>query len=93
MKGGWISLWAPPFYSLTLTPEDKVKVHQEIFQLVYNANGGFTHDEVYSMPIFLRYFYLKMLIDQKEKEKGAINEDGNVSKKPLSKPPFAKKPN
>lgn len=57
-----------PFYGLTLTPEDKFRIHQEIFHLVYNANGGFTHDEVYSMPVFLRYFNIKMLIEQKEKE-------------------------
>lgn len=57
-----------PFYGLTLTPEDKFRIHQEIFHLVYNANGGFTHDEIYSMPVFLRYFNIKMLIEQKEKE-------------------------
>jgi hypothetical protein len=78
-----------------LRPEDKVRVHQEIFHLVYNSNGGFTHDEVYTMPIFLRYFYLKMLIEQKEKENkqatdtdhsppGIVNKTANRS--------FVKKP-
>jgi hypothetical protein len=63
-----------PFYGLTLTPEDKFRIHQEIFHLVYNANGGFTHDEVYSMPVFLRYFNIKMLIEQKEKENKKTND-------------------
>lgn len=67
-----------PFYGLTLSPEDKVRIHQEIFHLVYNSNGGFTHDEVYSMPVYLRYFNMKMLIDQKEKEaKQAKGEDSD----------------
>lgn len=71
MKGGWTSLWDFPFYGLILNPEDKVRIHEEIFQMVYNSNGGFTHDELYSMPIYLRYFNMKLLIQQKEKEKEA----------------------
>jgi hypothetical protein len=55
-------------------PEDKVRVHSEIFQLCYNSNGGFTHDEVYSMPVFLRYFYLKSLVEQREKENKAAKD-------------------
>jgi hypothetical protein len=84
---------ALPFYSLTLTPEDKVRIHQEIFQLVYHGNGGFTHDEVYTMPIFLRYFYLKLLIQQKEKENETTNDepDGVVKKSP-ARPAIPKKP-
>jgi hypothetical protein len=66
-----------PFYGLTLTPEDKFRIHQEIFHLVYNTNGGFTHDEVYSMPVFLRYFNIKMLIEQKEKESKQANDKGD----------------
>jgi hypothetical protein len=74
-----------------LTPEDKVRVHQEIFQLVYHGNG-FTHDEVYTMPIFLRYFYLKMLVGQKQKESesGQEQSDAPVRKTPAG-PPFTKK--
>jgi len=69
---------------LLLEPEDRVRIHQEIFHLVYNSNGGFTHDEVYSMPVFLRYFYLKMLIEQKQKENDA-NKDSEQDMKPKSK--------
>ena len=73
-----------PFYGLTLTPEDKFRIHQEIFHLCYNSNGSFTHDEVYSMPVFLRYFNLKMLIEQRNKENKASEPkqptDGVVKK-------------
>jgi len=74
-----------------LSPEDKVRIHKEIFHLVYNSNGGFTHDEVYTMPIFLRYFYLRMLIEQRETEnKEAKSADHPISKTPAR--PFLKKP-
>jgi len=84
-KGGWTSLWDYPFYGLILTPEDRVRIHEEIFHLVYNSNGGFTHDEVYSMPIYLRYFNLRFLLKQKEQEKEASEkqqDSKSVSPKP-----------
>lgn len=64
-------------------PEDKVRIHQEIFHLVYNSNGGFTHDEVYTMPVFLRYFYLRMLIEQRDKEnEQSKNQGADMTPKP-----------
>jgi len=75
-------------------PEDKVRIHQEIFHLIYNSNGGFTHDEVYAMPVFLRYFYLKMLIEQKEIEnKQAKSQESDMTSKSKSPSrPNIKKP-
>jgi hypothetical protein len=84
-----------PFYGLTLSPDDKVRIHKEIFHLVYNSNGGFTHDEVYTMPIFLRYFYLRMLIEQKETEQKEANSQERMPSGPVPKNParpFVKKP-
>ncbi len=40
----------------------------EIFQLAYHSQGGFTHDEVYSMPSAKRRYYLNLLLEQKKKE-------------------------
>ena len=75
-------------------PEDKVRIHQEIFTLIYNGKGGFTHDEVYTMPIFLRYFYLKMLIEQREKENKQENDAQHSNSHPsrFQSRPFIKKP-
>ncbi len=68
-------------------PEDKVRIHSDIFHLVCNSNGGFTHDEVYTMPVFLRYFNLKMLIEQKDKEsKQANNSSGEHGNPTVSRP-------
>jgi hypothetical protein len=80
-----MSRWAPPFYGLTLTPEDKFRIHQEIFHLSYNSNGGFTHDEVYTMPVYLRYFNLKMLIEQRKKESEKV-PDEKTAPKTISRP-------
>jgi hypothetical protein len=78
-----------------LSLEDKVRIHKEIFHLIYNSNGGFTHDEVYTMPIYLRYFYLRRLKEQRETENKQMKDaehvpSGVVSKTPSR--PFAKKP-
>lgn len=66
-----------PFYGLTLKPEDKFRIHQEIFHLIYNSNGGITHDEAYSLPIYLRYFYIRMLLEQKQRESEAYSDKNN----------------
>jgi len=86
--------WALPFYSLTLTPEDKLRIHREIFTLIYGSGGGITHDEAYSMPISLRYFYLKMLIEQKERENKSVDEEpqDNAMKRKTPARPFTHKP-
>jgi len=68
MKGGWLSQWEPPFYGLTLKPEDRLRIHTDIHQLCYHGGGGFTPGELYEMPIFLRYFHLKQLSKTKEAE-------------------------
>jgi hypothetical protein len=81
-----------PFYGLTLTPEDKVRVHTEVFQLSYHGGGGFDHDIVYSMPIYLRYFNLRLLMQQKERENAPQNNDPPEGVRPkISRPPLVKR--
>lgn len=36
--------------------------------MCYHSQGGFTHDEVYDMPIYLRSFYFEELRKYKEEE-------------------------
>ena len=57
-----------------IKPESKSRIHDEIFSLCYHTNGGFTQDVVYNMPVSLRVFYIKKLIDLK-------NEENNKTKK------------
>lgn len=79
MKGGKISLWGSPFYGLTLMPEDKLRIHEEIALLYYNSNSGVSHDEAYSMPIALRNFNIRWIIRQKELEKQSHDKANDAS--------------
>ena len=45
-------------------------MHEDIFALVYYGNG-FSHSDVYNMPIYLRRFYIDVLTDTKKKERDA----------------------
>ena len=62
-----------------LQPSDKLSLHKQIFQLIYHGQG-FTHSDVYDMPIYLRNFYLKELIDTRKKENQQIKKAQNKSK-------------
>jgi hypothetical protein len=76
-----------------LSPEDKLRVHDEIATLYYNSSsqggGGITHDEAYSMPISMRAFNIRWLINQKEREKQAQEKQAN-STTPTPKGPPAR---
>lgn len=49
-------------------PESKSIIHDEIFSLCYHSNGAFTQENVYHMPVSLRNFYIKRLIDLRNAE-------------------------
>ena len=57
-----------------LQPKHKKDIHEEIFQLIYYHKGGFTFDEVYNLPIYLRKFYLKRLEKQYQDENKEIDK-------------------
>jgi len=57
-----------------LQPEHKKNIHEEIFQLIYYHKGGFTFNEVYNLPIYLRKFYLKRLNKQYQDENKEIDK-------------------
>ena len=58
----------------------KVQIHENIFQLVYYGQG-FTHDDIYCMPTYLRNFYSQQLLKVKKEEKKQIDK---ANKKPSS---------
>lgn len=74
-------------------PESKPIIHGEIFNLCYHTNGAFTHNEVYNMPINLRNFYIKKLVDLKNEEddqvkkrEAEVKRSMSSSKKPSAPP-------
>ena len=75
-----------------ITPDVKMAIHSEIFDLCYYSNGAFTQEGVYTMPTFLRSFYIKKLVDAKKAEAEAQNKANSPSKTtPIARPPTVKK--
>tara|TARA_R100001129_G_C5301581_1_gene242687 strand:- start:1392 stop:1622 length:231 start_codon:yes stop_codon:yes gene_type:complete len=66
-----------------LTPKDKPKIHEQIFQLMYYGKG-FIHSDVYDMPIYLRNFYYKQLLDTRKKESDEMKKAQQKSKPKLN---------
>jgi hypothetical protein len=66
--------WKSPPSFFGLLPEHRPLIHEQVFQLIYFGKGGFTFDEVYNMPIYLRKFYFKRL------EKEYITEAEEIKK-------------
>ena len=50
--------------------------------MCYNSQGGFTWRDVYLMPVYLRSFYVKQLIEAKKKEEAEMKKAQNKSKTP-----------
>jgi hypothetical protein len=50
-------------------PEDRVRLHESLFNLIWWGDGRWDWDTVYNMPIFLRDFWIKKvnkIIGEKE---------------------------
>ena len=58
--------------------------------MLYHSNGAFTHDDIYSMPVYLRRFYLRELENTKAEERKAHEKVMNKSKS-ISKPGISPK--
>ena len=68
-----------PFFGL---PNDYRKTfHEDIFALIYHGSG-FTHSDVYNMPVYLRRFYIETLIQQKKKEEDEIEKQEKLRNAP-----------
>ena len=54
-------------------PENRAAIHEEIFNIIYYGQG-FTHSDVYNMPLPLRRYYADVLIKTKERENKEVEE-------------------
>lgn len=75
--------------SFGLPSNYRVILHEEIFNLCYYSQGGFTQSEVYQLPVHLRQFYLRKLTATKEKEASASEA---ANRQTTSGPNIAKPP-
>lgn len=55
-------------------PETKHVIHSEIFNLCYHMGGAFTYSEVYNMPVSMRSFYIKKLVESREDENNRVKQ-------------------
>ncbi len=62
-----------------LTPSYKAILLDEIHTLCYFGNGGFTHSDVYDMPIRYRHYHLKKISEYVEKQNEAVNKKNGQS--------------
>jgi hypothetical protein len=53
--------------------------------MIYYGHGGFNFDDLYTMPVYLRNFYLKLMIDTKKKEKEEQEKANKGESAPSSK--------
>ncbi len=66
--------------SFGLSPEYKVGLQKQIFELVYFTKGGITWGEAYySMPVYLRNFHYDQLVDTLKREADAIKKSSRKS--------------
>jgi len=68
-----------------LTPQDKPKLYDQIFQLMYYG-AGFTHSDIYEMPIYLRNYYYNKLVETRKKENEEIKKSQRKSQPKIAKP-------
>jgi hypothetical protein len=63
----------------TLPSDYSIQLHTQIWELIQFGNG-FNWGDVYSMPIHLRNFYFKKLVDLKKKEAEEIKQAQSKAK-------------
>ena len=63
-----------------LAPDYKLQVYKEIHELVYYGNGGFTYQDVQSMPIHIRRFFIKRIEQDLNQQKKANEKAAKQAK-------------
>ena len=92
------SLWGLAFFGLTsdIAPQARRSVFKQIHEIVFHGKGGYSWNDVYNMPIWLRRFTFKEIQEFYEEEKAAydkVNKKGTStlidSSGKVNKPQFA----
>ena len=72
--------------------EDRVILHENIFNMIWYSDGKLDWDTVYNLPVFLRRFYSKKINKIFREQEEAIEHakkqrQTNKSKKQIATPP------
>jgi len=49
--------------------------------MVYYGEGGFTFSDLYTMPVYLKRFYLSQLVEAKKKERTEVEKMKSKNKR------------
>lgn len=66
-------------------PEDRVKLHESLFDLIWFGQGRWDWETLYTMPVYLRRFWIKKINKLTEDQRAALE-------KQRSKQQFKQKP-
>lgn len=70
-------------------PEDRVWMHDNIFNLIWHGDGRWTWSDIYHMPVFLRKHWSKhigrILSERAAEQEAALEASRNRGKRPGSK--------
>tara|TARA_R110000824_G_scaffold113715_3_gene263665 strand:+ start:52 stop:303 length:252 start_codon:yes stop_codon:yes gene_type:complete len=70
----------PGFFGLN--PKDRKYIFKQVFELVYHGGGGFSHTEVYNMPLWMRRAYSHYISDFHKEKQAAIDKQQLEQKAP-----------
>jgi hypothetical protein len=76
-----------------LTPTYRASVFNQIHEIVFHGKGGYDHDTVYAMPVWLRNYTFQKLNEYYEKEKEAMDKaKSKTPSKSAPRGPSVRKP-
>lgn len=67
--------------------EDRVTLHEQLFNLLWVGEGKWDWDTLYYMPVFLRNFYIKK-INKINHDREQAMKTGKTPTDKIAKPPF-----
>jgi len=75
-----------PFFGLT--PEHRAALFNQLHDIVFHGNGGYTFETVYTFPIWLRNFTHRSMVEWYDKQnkqqqnqsgQGSLLQNGHIS--------------
>jgi len=69
-----------------LKPNDRIRLHDNLFELLWHGEGRWDWDTIYTMPIFLRVYLVKKL-NSKLNPPSKSKTSENISKNNVQRPP------
>ena len=69
-----------------LKPSDRIKLHDNIFELIWHGEGRWDWNTIYNMPIFLRIYLVKK-VNSKLNPIASTNKPDIKSKNKIHRPP------